>query len=544
MKNIDIHSNLGYNINSKLWESAVGDLSPSSGKEEKRLRFLNKILNRIVFVVLALLIQLSWFFLATFYLSESFAFVNIFLNLISLLVVLYIINRNSNPTVKLAWVVPILTIPLFGGIIYLMFGGKSPTRKMRRKLEKSSEQLKPYAPDHSALTEEIFKSDPGAGGQVRYLNHGGFSVYRNTECRYFELGDSLFPVLLEELEKAKKFIFIEFFIVEEGKMWNTILDILKRKAAEGVDVRILYDDVGSLTRLPYGYDRELEQSGVHCMAFNSFKPVLSIVMNNRDHRKILVIDGNVGFTGGINIADEYINEKQRFGHWKDTAVMLHGEAVWNLTMLFLEMWNAFRPTDEQFEQFMPKFDADELPESDGYVLPYGDSPLDDEILAENVYLNIINHAKRYLYIFTPYLIIDNETVTALRLAAMRGVDVRIITPGIPDKKTIFHLTRSHYAVLIESGIKIFEYTPGFMHAKSFVCDDEIAVVGTINLDYRSLYLHFECGAFFYKSSIIKAVRDDFLKTQELSSPAKIMQKPVSLTRGIYYAILRLFSPLF
>lgn len=508
------------------------------------MRFLSKILNRIVFVILALLIQLSWFFLTTFILSSEFVFVNIFLNLISLFVVLYIINRNSNPTIKLAWVVPILTIPLFGGIIYLMFGGKAPTRKMRRKLEQSSEQLQPLIDDNSALTEKIFEDDPHAGGQIRYLNRHGFSVYQNTESRYFELGDTLLPVLLEELEKAKKFIFIEFFIVAEGKMWNSILEILKRKATEGVDVRIIYDDVGSITQLPYGYDRELEKTGVHCMAFNTFKPVLSIVMNNRDHRKILVIDGNVGFTGGVNLADEYINQKLRFGHWKDNAVMLRGEGVWNLTMLFLEMWNAFRPTDENFEQFKPHFTADELPQSDGYVLPYGDSPLEDEVLAENVYLNIINYAKHYLYIFTPYLIIDNETITSLRLAAKRGVDVRIITPAIPDKKNIFHLTRSHYEVLIESGIKIFEYTPGFMHAKSFVCDDEFAVVGTINLDYRSLYLHFECAALFYKSSIISEVKADFLKTQAVSAPAKIMQKPVTLFRGFYYAILRLFSPLF
>lgn len=508
------------------------------------MRFLNKILNRIVFVVLALLIQLTWFFVATFYLSEVFVPVNIALNLLSLLVVLYIINRNSNPTQKLAWVVPILVFPLFGGIIYLMFGGKSPTRKMRRKLEKSAARLEPLKPDHSALCEEIFGSDPSAGGQIRYLNNNGFPVYDSTESRYFELGDTLFPIILDEIEKAEKFIFMEFFIIAEGRMWHTILDVLKRKAAEGVDVRLLYDDVGSLTVLPYGYDRELERSGVHCIAFNTFKPILSIVMNNRDHRKILVIDGKVGFTGGINLADEYINEKVRFGHWKDTAVMLRGEAVQSLTLLFLEMWNAFRPTDSNFEQFMPRFEENEYPKSDGYVLPYGDSPLDDEILAENVYLNIINHAKRYLYIFTPYLIIDNETITSLRLAAKRGVDVRIITPGIPDKKNVFHLTRSHYEVLIESGVKIFEYTPGFVHAKSFVCDDEIATVGTINMDYRSLYLHFECGVFFYQSSIISEIRDDFLKTQTSCAPAKIMNKRVGLFRGLYYAILRLFAPLF
>ena len=267
-------------------------------------------------------------------------------------------------------------------------------------------------------------------------------------------------------------------------------------------------------------------------------------MNNRDHRKILVIDGNVGFTGGINLADEYINRKVRYGHWKDNGVLLKGEAVWNLTMLFLSMWNAFLPTDDALDQFKPDFSPDSPPPSDGYVLPYGDSPLDNEDIGENTYLGIIHNAKRYLYIYTPYLIIDEELADALTMAAKRGVDVRLITPGIPDKKSAFTLTRSHYAELIEGGVQIFEYTPGFVHAKTFVCDDEIATVGTINLDYRSLYLHFECGVYFYRSSLIKDVKQDFLETQQKCTPVNNAKKRFGLINNLFYSILRLLAPLF
>lgn len=508
------------------------------------MKFLNSILSRIVFVVLALIIQIAWIVFVILRLSDFFRYMNTILQVFSVLMVIYIINKDTKISFKLAWIVPILIFPLFGGLTYFLFGGKAPTHRMRKKLEKSQAAIAPYAPDCNALIEEVSIQNPYIGGQARYLKDvGNYALYQNTEAEYFALGDDAFPVLLEELQKAKKFIFLEFFIVAKGEMWNSILEILEQKVAEGVEVRMIYDDVGSLTNLPFDYDRQLEKKGIHCMAFNSFKPVLSIVMNNRDHRKILVIDGKVGFTGGINLADEYINRKVRFGHWKDTGVLLRGEAVWNLTMLFLSMWNAFRPTDTEFDRFRPDFSGETAPQSDGYVLPYGDSPLDNEPMGENVYLGIINCAKRYLYIYTPYLIIDDEVANALTLAAKRGVDVRLITPGIPDKKTVFALTRSHYEQLIQGGVKIYEYTPGFVHAKCFVCDDEVATVGTINLDYRSLYLHFECGVYFYQSSVIPAIRDDFLATQQKCTPVKTRFK-INIFRGLYYAILRLFAPLF
>ena len=509
------------------------------------MKFLNSILSRIVLVVLALLIQITWIVVLVLRLGEFFQYANLFLQLFSLAMVFYIAQKDSKAAFKLAWIVPILLFPLFGGLIYLLFGTKSPTQGMRKRLERSQAWVSQGVPDSAPLIDRVTEVDPHAGGQMRYLkNMGNFAVYEHTSARYFPLGDDAFPVLLEELRKAKRFIFIEFFIIAQGEMWNSILEILEEKAAEGVDVRVIYDDVGSLTTLPYDYEKQLEKKGIKCLAFNPFKPILSIVMNNRDHRKIIVIDGNVGFTGGINLADEYINRKVRFGHWKDNGVLLRGEAVWNLTMLFLTMWNAFVPTDEDLECFKPYFTPDSVPESDGYVLPYGDSPLDNEDIGENTYLAIIHNAKRYLYICTPYLIIDEELADSLTMAAKRGVDVRLITPGIPDKRSAFTLTRSHYEELIQGGVQIFEYTPGFVHAKSFVCDDEIATVGTINLDYRSLYLHFECGVYFYRSSLIGDVKRDFLETQQKCTPVVNVKKRFGLINSLFYSILRLLAPLF
>ena len=329
-------------------------------------------------------------------------------------------------------------------------------------------------------------------------------------------------------------------------MWRTILDILEQKAAQGVDVRLIYDGFGCLTTLPYKYDKFLREKGIQCKVFNPFRPVLNIIQNNRDHRKICVIDGKTGFTGGINLADEYINQKERFGHWKDTAVMLKGDAVWSMTMMFLHMWNVVNgiQTPIDYAAHSPHAYHPEEFEGSGVVQPFTDTPLDGETLGENVYLNIINRAKRYVYICTPYLIIDNEMMTALCLAAKSGVDVRIMTPGVPDKKMVFLLTQSYYAQLIEAGVKIYEYQPGFLHAKSFVCDDEIAVVGTINLDYRSLYLHFEDGVWIYKNDVIRDILEDFLETMHYCDPISLefCKNRNIFVRG-FQSILRVFAPL-
>jgi cardiolipin synthase len=302
--------------------------------------------------------------------------------------------------------------------------------------------------------------------------------------------------------------------------------------------------VGCVNTLPAKYFKKLQKKGIKCAAFNPFLPVISVVMNNRDHRKIFVVDGNIGFTGGINLADEYINQVERFGYWKDTGIRLEGEAVWSFTAMFLEMWNYITQETEDCTKFMPKIYQTEPFKEDGFVQPYGDSPLDHENVGENIYLNIINRAKKYVYIFTPYLIIDNEMMVALRNAAKSGVDVRIVTPGIPDKKAIFLMTQSYYQPLLESGVKIYQYTPGFIHAKCFVCDDEVATVGSINLDFRSLYLHFECGVWMYRSSAVMQVKEDCLATFEQSEEISVeFCRKRHLVVRMVQSLMRLFAPL-
>ena len=507
----------------------------------KLLRFL---FSRMVAVGLMIIVQIVVFSVLLVRLSRYSLGISIACTILSVLVVLWIINKNDNPAYKLAWIIPILTFNIAGGLLYLLLGNKKPSRQMREELEKIHEETSKYLKQNTEIVEEISRENKTVHGHLNYINNAaGFPIYKNTEVKYYSIGEDNYKDLIKELKKAKKYIFMEYFIIEEGKMWNSILEILEQKVKEGVDVRLIYDDMGCISNLHYGYDKYLERKGIKCIAFNPFKPLLSLVMNNRDHRKITVIDGHTGFTGGINLADEYINEKVRFGHWKDTGVMLKGQAVWNLTMMFLEMWNSTRKTDEDFSIYKPEVHQMETTISDGYVQPYGDSPLDEEIVGENVYMNIINSAKNYVYIFTPYLIIDNEMMTSLCLAAKKGVDVRIVTPGIPDKKIVFRLTRSYYAQLLEAGVRIYEYTPGFIHAKVFICDDEIATVGTINMDYRSLYLHFECGVYLYKCKCLDEIKLDAINTMAKSKEYTKDDIKEGKTRDLWQAILRVFAPL-
>ncbi len=327
-------------------------------------------------------------------------------------------------------------------------------------------------------------------------------------------------------------------------MFGQVVNLLEKKVQEGVEVRLIYDDVGSINTLPPKYYKKLQAKGIKCAAFNPFRPIASVIMNNRDHRKIFVVEGRVGFTGGVNLADEYINKKERFGYWKDTGIRLEGEGVWSLTTMFLEMWNYIIRSTEDYSVFMPSAHRMEPFETDGFVQPYGDSPLDHENVGENVYMNIISRAKDYVYIFTPYLIVGNEMLVTLCNAAKSGVDVRIVTPGVPDKKTVYLLTQSYYAPLIKSGVKIYQYKPGFIHAKCFVCDDEIATVGTVNLDFRSLYLHFECGVWMYRSRAVMQVKEDCLETFDCSEEMTLefcRNRPLVIR--MLQSVLRLFAPL-
>ena len=507
---------------------------------KKILRFITQ---RVVITALLIVLQALLLFGFIWKLDNYFVYFYAGSVLLSLLITLGIINSKSNPAYKIAWLIPILLFPVFGGLVYLLFGSDRTGRYLRKKLQGIGTEM------DNVIGEAYRRSGaeqlpPDAANQSRYISHCAYCPpYQNTTTEYLPLGEVKFERMVEELKKAKHYIFLEYFIIQEGKMWNTILDILRQKAAEGVDVRVIYDDMGCIMILPTGYDKTLEQMGIKCRIFNPFVPILSSRFNTRDHRKICVIDGNVGFTGGINLADEYINAYEKHGHWKDTSILLKGEAVFNLTVMFLSMWDYLDGTTGKtdYSRYYPTV-WDE--NAKGYVQPFADNPLDDEAVGETVYLNLINKAKRYVYITTPYLILCSEMFTALTSAAKCGVDVRIITPHVPDKWYVHAVSRSHYQTLIEAGVKIYEYTPGFIHAKTFVVDDDYAVVGTINLDYRSLYLHFECAVWMYQTPSVAQVRDDFFKTQQISQEITLEEcRSLSFPRRLGRSVLRVFAPL-
>ena len=507
---------------------------------KKILRFITQ---RVVITALLIVLQALLLFGFIWKLDNYFVYFYASSVLLSLLITLGIINSKSNPAYKIAWLIPILLFPVFGGLIYLLFGSDRTGRYLRKKLQGIGTEMDNVIGEaHRRSGAE--QLPPDAANQSRYISHCAYCPpYQNTTTEYLPLGEVKFERMVEELKKAKHYIFLEYFIIQEGKMWNTILDILRQKAAEGVDVRVIYDDMGCIMILPTGYDRTLEQMGIKCRIFNPFVPILSSRFNTRDHRKICVIDGNVGFTGGINLADEYINAYEKHGHWKDTSILLKGEAVFNLTVMFLSMWDYLDGTTGKtdYSRYYPTV-WDE--NAKGYVQPFADNPLDDEAVGETVYLNLINKAKRYVYITTPYLILSSEMFTALTSAAKCGVDVRIITPHVPDKWYVHAVSRSHYQPLIEAGVKIYEYIPGFIHAKTFVVDDDYAVVGTINLDYRSLYLHFECAVWMYQTPSVAQVRDDFFKTQQISQEITLEEcRSLSFPRRLGRSVLRVFAPL-
>lgn len=509
-------------------------------------KLIKRIFNRTTVCVIGILIQIGYMFSLFWTFGTMYTYSYLVFEYVGLVLALMIMNSDMNPSYKIAWIVVILAFPIFGVMFYIFFGNNRSGDRLRKRMNRFNEEEHLLLPQNDDLVHSLHDGSRTAVKQAMYLyNFGGYPVYTNTSATYFSGGEAKFEALLTELEKAERFIFLEYFIIQEGKMWNTILEILERKAGQGVDVRVVYDDIGCLMTLPFKYYEQLEKKGIKCKVFNEFKPVWSAKMNNRDHRKILVIDGHTAFNGGVNLADEYINEYEKHGRWKDSAVMLKGEAVWSFTMMFLTMWNYLNNSKPaSYDYYMPQPKDIEPYRNGGYVIPYSDSPLDDEPVGENVYLNIINDAKDYVYITTPYLIVDNEMVTALTLASKSGVDVRIITPHIPDKWFVHAVTRAYYKKLTKLGVKIYEYTPGFIHAKNFVSDDRVAVVGTINLDFRSLYLHFECATWMYKTDCIADVKADYLKTLEECQEITYEDcLNVNLFVRIGRALLRLFSPM-
>ncbi|MDR2501388.1 MAG: cardiolipin synthase [Treponema sp.] len=476
--------------------------------------------------------------------GRTFRYVSWSLNVLSILVCLSILNKKEKSAYKLTWIFLILMVPLFGGILYIFFRSQSNPRKLRRQISRANALCRPHFRLAQDALPALIQAGEACIPQVRYLQeYAGFPVYSRTQCRYFNSGEAFYTELLAELEKAERYIFLEFFILRQGKMLHTILDILEQKARQGLDVRLIYDDLGCFMSVPSNYQDYLARRGVRCMVFNPFKPILSSLQNNRDHRKIVSIDGKTAFTGGINLGDEYINSYKKYGHWKDSAVMLRGEAAWSLTLIFLHMWNLGRAAEDKPLAFYPWTDGPCPVPSDGYVQPYADSPIDDENVGEHVYIQIINNAKKYVYINTPYLVVDDNLLSALSLAAKSGVDVRIITPHRWDKWVVQILSRSYYRQLIAAGVKIYEYTAGFNHSKTFVSDDKVATVGTTNLDYRSLYLHFECGVWVYQNRIVREVKEDFLRTIPVSQRITLADCSRNAPLKFMQNVFKLIAPL-
>lgn len=513
--------------------------------EEKRRQIPNSI-GRAVFVALSFLLQVGWILGFALYLTRYYAIVQLASSLLALLLVFTVYGRNMNSAFRLSWIILILLFPVLGTCLYLLFGRPVALWPLRRRLRAADAALKPARQQEretgAPVTRQLRAAAPDLGGQVTYLqDRAGYPVYHNTEVRFYGDTNEALEAQMEALRSARHFIFMEYHAIEDSTAWQGLEEILTERARAGVDVRVFYDDVGSMGFISPPFAQRLRAKGIQCRVFNPLIPAMNIIMNNRDHRKITVVDGKVGFTGGYNLADEYFNLTHPYGTWKDTGMRLEGEAVRGLTLIFLQMWGATQKEPLDPVPFLPPVQP--TLRSDAVVVPYADDPLDEEPVGENVYMNLITHADRYVWLTTPYLIISDEMQRALTLAARRGVDVRIITPGIPDKKMVFRVTRSHYARLAADGVRMFEFTPGFIHAKQAVADDKAAVVGTINLDYRSLYLHFENACWFSGCKAVEDVRRDFEslfpQCREVTDQYKV--RPAAV-RGVD-CLLRLFSPL-
>ncbi|MDR1278148.1 MAG: cardiolipin synthase [Treponema sp.] len=502
------------------------------------------VFRRRALVILLLLSQIGFLIFLIIGSSMSFQYISWGLNVLSIIVSVHVLNKKDKAAYKLTWIFLIMMFPIFGGIMYVVFYFQSNPRKLRRLTKQTIDQSRPFFSLSGNSLPSLAASLPEYFPQAYYLQeYADFPIYTHTRTEYFPSGEAFFPRLLEELEKAERYIFMEFFILREGVMLDPILSILEKKAAGGLDVRIIYDDLGCFLSLPPDFSQRLEQRGIKCLVFSPFKPIFSSLQNNRDHRKIISIDGKTAFTGGMNLADEYINAIERFGYWKDAAILITGEAAWSLTLIFLQMWNLKRKKVDAYGSFYPWQNGPCPVESDGFVQPYADSPIDDENVGEHVYIQIINSARNYVYINTPYLVVDDNLLSALTLAAKSGVDVRIITPHRWDKWMVAICSRSYYRQLVSAGVRVYEYTSGFNHSKTFVSDDRVATVGTTNLDFRSLYLHFECGVRLYNSQAVRAVKEDFLKTVPLSHEITLAECARNVFQKIIPDILRIFAPL-
>lgn len=511
------------------------------------LRKLWRFLSSRAFILsVTLLLQFIFIISTIILLNDNYWIVSSITTLLSTLIILALLNDQvDNPSTRLVWIFIIMLLPIVGTVLFLMFGSRYAPTDLRPQVLALSAEVAPAIPKQPDIINYLEKHDPSTASQCRYLlNTTGIPPFLAEETEYFSSGEALYPRLLDELSQAEKYIFIESFIIHEGIFWNSILDILVTKAAAGVDVRVMYDDVGCINTLPPNYHQKLTSLGIKCTVFNPIKARLDVGLNNRDHRKIIIVDGKKAVVGGINLADEYINQKQRFGYWKDSALIMSGEAVYGLTVIFLQNWNLANPhASLDPTTYLDTTHTPLKTPINGVIQPFHDHPFDSEHVGESAFLNIINSANSYIYINTPYFIVDNELLMALTLAAKRGVDVRICTPHIPDKWYVHMMTRAYYEPMLQAGIKVMEFLPGFNHTKSIVADDKLAFVGTINCDYRSFYHHFECGVLMYRTSAVTAIKEDFLLTEKHCIPAADTMRPLSLPVSLLRSILRLLTPL-
>ncbi len=495
---------------------------------------------RIVISALVLVFQLAILFVTLRTLSDKSVFLYTVSEILAIVTVIYIVNRRGNPSYKMAWIVFILIVPIFGITVFVFFGGGRVMPHLKKRMRDCESHNMPYLKDDEQSQNSLKYDDYSHSRQAEYLSReSGYPLYKNTSVEYLSPGEVFLPRFLDELESAQKYIFLEFFIVAEGEMFDAVYNILRKKAAQGLDVRLLFDDFGSIKRQRKGFIERLRRNGIKVAVFNQIKPSLNVFMNNRNHRKIAVIDGAVAVTGGLNLADEYINAEKRFGYWMDCAVILKGEAVSSFVVMFLNMWEFTTGHRIEVKHYLSEYSVN----TGGYVLPYCNDPLSNKNVAAGIYMQILSSAQRYVYIISPYLIIDNTMTEVLKMAARAGIDVRIITPHIPDKWYVHPVTQYNYTELLESGIRIYEFTPGFIHSKIFVSDDSVATVGTVNMDYRSFSLHFECGVWFALNKTVGDIKNHFGEIMSMSKEITIEKWrkapwPIRLKR----AILHLFAP--
>ncbi len=511
---------------------------------------MKRILGRVIVVLPAIALQILWYVLVLVGIDKLFGghLANIILAMFPIVAVIFvtgIVAKRDESSYKLLWVIVIAALPVLGAFMYFAFGNKNTGRKLKKKLLKASSEItENITIDSSKYVTEVRNDNTRIGQTLAHITKStGFPVMKNGTSKYYSFGEYMFKDMCEDLKKAEEYIYVEYFIIQAGKFWNTLTDIMAERAAAGVEVRVMYDDLGSISTYSVKELKALNERGIKCIPFNPFLLIKS-QLNNRDHRKIMVIDGKIAYSGGVNLADEYINEIERFGRWKDIGFRITGEAVTSYAYMFIEFWNAFSFDKITRNLLKRKNEEGERTDADnGYILPYYDSPMRDEHTSNELFTEMLSVATKYVWFYTPYLILGDTLFDALIRAAKRGVDVRIIMPGIPDKKMVFRLSRSYYEDLLNAGVKVYEYTPGFVHAKAFIADDIIAGIGTVNLDYRSLFLHFECNSVFYKADIIKELKQDYTDTQKECRQIDIKDTGKGALHKFGDNLLRVISPL-